>query len=100
MPWPKPTVMVSNGPQREPGVSVRPRSFSSICDLVEEAHLLEQCFLPRRADLVGDLRRADVGAFHHDLGDRAGAAKRMGVVDDMAVDMQRIGAIIDLAERS
>ena len=30
MPWPKPTVMVSNGPQREPGVSVRPRSLSSI----------------------------------------------------------------------
>ena len=30
MPWPKPTVMVSNGPQREPGVSARPRSLSSI----------------------------------------------------------------------
>ena len=91
-------VIVSNGPQREPGVSGRPRSLSSISDLVEEAHLLEPGLLPLLAELVGNLRHADVGAFHHDLGDRALAAERVRVVDEVAVGRQHLRAIYDLAD--
>ena len=44
-----------------------------------------------------DLRCADVGAVLHDLGDRALASVRFGVVDDMAVDVEFVRAIVDLA---
>jgi hypothetical protein len=68
-------------------------------DLVEEAHLLEEFALPGGADLLRDLRRADVRAFHHDLGHRAGAIERMGVVDGASGDVKRAGAIVHLAHR-
>ena len=64
--------------------------------LVEEAHLLEPSLLPVLAQLVGDLRHSDVGAFHHDFGDRALAAERMRVVNEMAVGRQNLWAIHDL----
>ena len=63
-----------------------------------EAHLLQPFFLPHRAELVGDLRGADVGAFLHDLGNRADAAERVGVVDQMAIGGKDVGAIILLPE--
>ena len=46
---------------------------------------LRNAFCRSRPELVGDLRGADVGAFLHDLGDRAGAAERVRVVDRAAV---------------
>src|SRR5881394_3301597 len=64
----------------------------------EEAHLSKEGLLALGADLVGDLGHADVRAFLHDLGDGARAPKRMGVVDDVAVDVQLLRAIVDLAE--
>src|SRR5207302_10466300 len=67
-------------------------------DGIEEAHLLEEILLPLSAHLVRDLRCADVGAVLHDLRDRARAAVRLGVVHDMAVDVELVRAIVDLAE--
>ena len=61
--------------------------------LVEEAHLLEPRLLPLCPEPVGDLGHADVGAFHHDFGDRALAAERVRVVDEMAVSGQRLGQL-------
>ena len=53
-----------------------------------------------RRDLRRDLRAADVRAFHHDLGDRAGAAKGMGVRDRAAAGQrQAVVAGIDLPHR-
>ncbi len=64
----------------------------------EETHAAEKIFLPLLAELVGDQRRADVGAFLHDLGDRAGAVERMGIVDRLLVDVKLGGAAIHLPE--
>src|SRR5205823_4210151 len=68
-------------------------------DGIEETHFLEEILLPLSANLIGDLRCADVGAVLHDLGDRALASVRFGVVDDVAVDVEFVWAIVDLAER-
>ena len=94
----------ADGHRLEPGSSSargqRAAAFSQLdLDLVEEAHLLEEFLLPRGTDLLGDLRGADVGAFHHDLGDRAGAVEGVGVVDRPPGDMQFAGAIVHLAHR-
>ena len=48
---------------------------------------------------VGDLRGADVGAFLHDLGDRAGRLNGWVSLIVAAGDVQLAGAIVHLAQR-
>ncbi len=96
MPWPKPMVIVSNGPQREPGVSGRPISFSSICALSRKPIFLSHAFCRSLPSLsaIWAMPMFELSiitsAIEH-------GAERMGVVDEMTVGGQHIRAIHYLA---
>ena len=68
-------------------------------DRREEAELRQKCPLPFLANLIGDLRRPDVRAFLHDLGNRALPIIRVRIMNDVAVDVKLVGAIVDFSER-
>ena len=74
MPAPKSHRHCFKGPQRVPEVSARPLSLSSIGTGPVKPIFPRPIFLPLGAELVRNLSGADVGAFLHDLGDRAHAS--------------------------